>query len=84
MKHELKTWPKYFQLIADGTKSFELRKNDRDFQQGQVLILREFDEQTNTYTGRTLHRKITYVLQGEEAGVFGLKEGFCIMGLEII
>ncbi len=29
--HEIKCWPKYFKLIWDGTKSFEVRKNDRDY-----------------------------------------------------
>lgn len=82
MVHELKTWPEYFQLIASGKKPFELRKNDRGFLTGHELLLREYDKDTNEYTGRILHRKITYVLKGEEAEAFGLKKGFCIMGLE--
>lgn len=82
MIHELKTWIKYFQLMANGEKSFELRKNDRDFKAGDELLLREYDKDTKKYTGNILHRKITFVLQGKEAEAFGLKEGFCIMGLE--
>ncbi len=84
MLHELKTWPEYFQLMVDGKKPFELRKNDRGFLKGQELLLREYDKNTKQYTGRTLPRKITYVLKGEEAEAFGLKVGFCIMGLEDI
>ncbi len=82
MVHELKTWIEYFQLVECGVKPFELRKNDRDFLAGHELLLREYDKVTKKYTGRILHRKITYVLQGLEAETFGLKEGFCIMGLE--
>jgi hypothetical protein len=41
-KHELKTWPKYFKAVQKGEKTFELRKNDRDFKKGDILILREF------------------------------------------
>jgi len=81
MVHELKTWNKYFELIASGQKPFELRKNDRDFLVGQELLLREYNPQTHTYTGRTLRRKITCVLQSEEGEDFGLKPGYCIMGL---
>lgn len=82
MIHELKTWIEYFRLMESGQKPFELRKNDRDFKSGHQLLLREFDKETSRYTGRKLNRKITYVLKGDEAETFGLKEGFCIMGLE--
>lgn len=82
MIHELKTWNEYFQLIVSGDKPFELRKNDRNFLAGDELLLREFDDNTKEYTGRTLHRRITYVLKGIAAENFGLKEGYCIMALE--
>jgi len=84
MVHELKTWPEYFQLMVRDEKSFELRKNDRGFLAGHKLLLREYNNETEKYTGRILRRNIIYVLQGKEAEVFGLKEGFCIMGLEKI
>ena len=84
MVHELKTWTNYFQLVASGKKKFELRKNDRGFLAGHELLLREYDKDTQTYTGRTLRRKISYVLQSDEGEKFGLKPGFCIMGLEEI
>ncbi len=82
MVHELKTWIEYFQSIVSGEKSFELRKNDRNFKTGHELLLREFNKDTNKYTGRILHRKITYVLKGNDTETFGLKTGFCILGLE--
>lgn len=82
MVHELKTWIEYFQFMVSGEKSFELRKNDRDFRAGQELMLKEYDKESEKYTSRILHCKITYVLKGEQAESFGLKEGFCIMGLE--
>ena len=31
MTHELKIDPKYFELVQDGIKTWEIRKNDRKF-----------------------------------------------------
>lgn len=60
--HELKTWPEYFERIADGTKTFEMRRNDRGFQRGDLLILREFKPKSQAYTGRVIHREVGFVL----------------------
>jgi hypothetical protein len=38
--HELKCVEPYFTDIITGMKSFEVRKNDRDFQVGDILHLR--------------------------------------------
>ena len=81
MVHELKTWSRYFNLVKSGEKPFELRKNDRGFLAGHELLLREYNPQTKTYSGQTLRRKITFVLKGSEAELFGLKPGYCILGL---
>lgn len=45
MKHELKIWPQYFCRVKDGSKTFEVRKNDRGFQPGDEVNLREWDPQ---------------------------------------
>ena len=41
--HELKSWPKFFSPMMDGSKTFEIRNNDRNFQVGDLLILKEFE-----------------------------------------
>lgn len=41
--HDLKTWPKYYEQVVSGLKPFELRKNDRNYQPGDYLILREWE-----------------------------------------
>lgn len=43
MHHELKTWKKYFAALWEGTKNFELRKDDRNFENGDLLTLKEYD-----------------------------------------
>lgn len=40
--HELKLDVKYFDEVKNGTKNFEIRKNDRDFQVGDIMILKAF------------------------------------------
>jgi len=77
-KHELKTWPDYFYRVFAGSKKFEVRKNDRDFQIGDQLHLREYDPNTNEYTGRDLYKTVTYILHG---GEFGIEKGYCVMSL---
>ena len=42
-KHSLKIHPQYYAAVADGSKTFELRKNDRGFQKGDEVALREWD-----------------------------------------
>lgn len=42
-EHELKCWPAFFDDVASGKKTFEVRQNDRDYKVGDVLFLREFE-----------------------------------------
>jgi hypothetical protein len=60
-KIEKKVWPEYFQEILDGKKTFELRLNDFDINEGDVLVLKEWDPATKDYTGRELEKKVGYV-----------------------
>ena len=68
MIHELKIWPQYYQAVADGSKTFEVRKNDRGFQKGDEVVLKEWDPTemhygTFGYTDSpNLEFKIGYVL----------------------
>ena len=43
MRHELKIEPQYYARVADGSKTFEIRENDRGFQFGDEVELREWD-----------------------------------------
>ncbi|WP_339012617.1 DUF3850 domain-containing protein [Lactococcus garvieae] len=45
--HELKLDIKYFEDVKSGKKNFEIRKNDRDFQIGDVLELKAYKNYKN-------------------------------------
>lgn len=76
-KHILKTHPEYFKEIILGNKKFEIRKNDRGFEVGDELILKEYDPEYNQYTENEFSVLITYIL--ENAKDFGLMDGYCII-----
>lgn len=60
-KHQLKIQPEYFLEVCKRIKTFEIRKNDRDFKVGDVLLLKEYNPNTESYTGRVVERRITYI-----------------------
>lgn len=71
-KHELKILPQYFQAVWSGIKTFELRKDDRDYQRGDILVLREWDGEK--YTGSAICVKVTYIIH-PDGKVFADLEG---------
>lgn len=82
MTHELKILPQYFEDVANGKKNFELRKNDRNYQVGDILLLREWrpaNYPSSDYTGRYVVRIIEYVFKG---GAYGLSKEYCILGIK--
>ena len=73
--HPLKIIKEYFDLQLKGKKNWEIRKNDRDFKEGDFIMMSLVDgngELTSSY----IHLKIDYVYKGNE---YGLKEGYCIL-----
>lgn len=81
--HKLKTWPAFFRRVASGEKTFEIRKDDRGFQKGDVLLLQEWDPKhleiggpANPYTGEALRCEVTYVTGWEQ------KPGFVVMAIK--
>lgn len=60
--HELKTWKPIFQDMKNGNKAFDIRKNDRNFQVGDELILNEWDSDKEEYTGDHIHALVTWIL----------------------
>jgi hypothetical protein len=73
----LKTWPEYFQAVKARTKPFEVRKDDRNFQVGDGLWLREWDPAAKSYTGESVTVWVTYKLADYPA----LVPGYCVLGI---
>jgi uncharacterized protein DUF3850 len=83
-RHELKIWPDFFEDVRSGAKRYEIRKNDRNFQVGDELHLREYNPDSNSYSGRALIAKVEYITYGGRQPVFVLPSDFCVMGIEVI
>lgn len=75
MKHKLKIQSEYFNAVCNGKKSFEIRKNDRDFKVGDLLLLQEFLPETQEYTGRVVERKVTYITD------YAQQENYIVMAI---
>lgn len=82
--HQLKTVQPYFDDIWKNGKTFEVRKNDRDFKVGDVLMLLEYEPKeacnpkTKGFTGKCVTAKITYILDNPQY----CKEGYVIMAFQ--
>lgn len=77
--HYLKIKPQYYKDIERGVKTFELRKNDRDFQVGDILMLIKLDDEGNE-TDQVMRVKVTYILK--DCPQYGLNEGYAILGID--
>lgn len=78
----LKTWPVFYQMMLDGTKTFDLRKDDRDFQAGDLVVQQEYEPETKTYTGREMTVGAGRVFRN--MSVPGLEDGYCIIQCVIL
>ncbi|HFK6404225.1 ASCH/PUA domain-containing protein [Listeria seeligeri] len=74
--HELKILSEYFWDIIEGRKTFEIRKNDRDFQVGDYLILKELKDEK--HTGWKITVEVTYITKYEQ------KENYVVMGIKLL
>lgn len=76
--HELKIYPKNFDAILNGSKAFEICKNDKGFQVGDNIVLREWDN--IKYSGRTIYAEITYIIDDR---FVGLEDGYVALGIKM-
>lgn len=91
IEHNLKTWPAYFDAIERGDKKFEVRRDDRGFQKGDIVVLQRtredrpwevdmvYEKPLKSHAKKELRRRIGYVLTG---GQFGIEPGYVVLQLE--
>lgn len=76
--HILKCWPEYFKEVWDKNKNFEIRKDDRDIQENDEIILREWNKDTERFTGRIVRCYAGYIIRDPKF----VKKGFCTIALK--
>ncbi|MBL1228167.1 DUF3850 domain-containing protein [Enterococcus sp. BWB1-3] len=77
----LKLHVDYFDAVAKGIKTFEIRKNDRNYQIGNILVLREYDpidSHTGEFTGRECRVRVTCMTDYEQ------KPGYVVLGIVLV
>lgn len=72
--HHLKISPEYFEAVVSGNKRFEIRKNDRNYQKGDILRLNEY--QDGQYTGDVHVAEITYITD------YAQQDGYVVLGIK--
>jgi hypothetical protein len=80
-----KAYPALFAEVLSGRKSFDLRLADFKCEPGDTLVLDEVRESDKTLTGRSLRKKVGFVLKTKELDFFDLSDveryGFQVMSL---
>jgi hypothetical protein len=81
--HKIKILPNHFKAVKKNLKKSEIRKNDRNYKDGDIIFLQEFDDRKmfKCYTGSEIVVKITHILHG---GKYGIEEGYCVISFRIL
>ena len=56
MRIEKKILPEYFELVLSGKKKYDFRLADFDINEGDTLILKEWDKGSQSFTGREIEK----------------------------
>ncbi|MGG0667826.1 DUF3850 domain-containing protein [Lederbergia citrisecunda] len=74
-EHHLKILPEYFEPVRYGLKTFEIRKNDRDYHVGDTLILKEFKDEC--FTGNIVKAVVTYITD------YAQQDNYVVMAIDL-
>lgn len=79
--HTLKTDFGLMPDIRNRIKTFDVRKNDREFKVGDTLLLHGWNKKTEKYTDQKIKVEVTYILPG---GQYGIQKGFVVLAIKVI
>lgn len=92
--HDLKSWPQFFRDVVRGAKTVEMRLNDRNYHEGDILVLREWDppskgpcpssEWGGRYTGSVVLAEVRHILVGSGPILAALPDGWIAMSIQVI
>ena len=77
--HDLKIYPQYFEDVRSGRKTFEIRKNDRNYKVGDLLQLIKYNP-LNEALGGVIKVEITYILDDRTY----LQKGYVALGIKVL
>lgn len=77
--HILKTVQPFYDGVVAGRKKFEVRKNDKNFEIHDIVILSEYDVATNYFSRETTEFEITGILLYHRKA---LQDGYVVLRLD--
>lgn len=75
--HDIKILSEYFSKVIDGSKTFEIRKNDRNYKVGDRLLMREYINNGDYETGGWIFATITYITN------YNQKNDYVVMSIKV-
>lgn len=82
-----KTWKDLFEKVLLGEKKFDVRIADFEIKEGDTLVLEEWDEIKNEYTGRKIETIATYIIKTKDMKFWPQEDvekyGFQVIQFEI-
>jgi len=79
MIHSIKCVNPFFEDVLAGKKTFEVRKNDRRYKVGDLLLLHEYNPEREIYMKRRCLVEVTYMIKG--SSLYGIRKGYAILGI---
>ena len=79
-EHILKIKEEYYKEVEAGNKTFELRKNDRDYQVNDTIVFNVIKENDSVYRSNKIYR-ITYILK--DVAEYGLDKEYCVLAIQL-